>query len=129
MVVKKINKTVVLGSIAASIGLSGCADMNDTFVITDDNGQPHRTIDYLRDKRGRNYFPVQAPSTGRKRFVFDPNAHAWAAYDAQGERVMTGGASGGKIIVKTWVSPAERLRELSAFITCVERSADLGSFL
>ncbi len=96
MVVKKINKTVVLGSIAASIGLSGCADMNDTFVITDDNGQPHRTIDYLRDKRGRNYFPVQAPSTGRKRFVFDPNAHAWAAYDAQGERVMTGGASGGK---------------------------------
>ncbi len=32
---------------------------------------------------------------GKKLFIFDPAATAWAAYDAQGNRVMTGSASGG----------------------------------
>lgn len=77
--------------------LAGCAEYRDeSTLITDDNGQVHRTIHYLSDKRGQNYFPVKAAATGQKQFIFDPKAYAWAAYDEDGNRVMTGGASGGK---------------------------------
>lgn len=76
----------------------GCAsEYNDgSTIIRDDNGQIHRTIHYLQDKRGQTYFPVKAAATGHKQFIFDPKAYAWAAYDEEGNRVMTGGASGGK---------------------------------
>jgi hypothetical protein len=33
---------------------------------------------------------------GKTTFVFDPNAHAWALYDKQGELMRTGPASGGR---------------------------------
>lgn len=76
--------------------LSSCIDMDESTLITDDNGYSHRTIHYLRDKRGQEYFPLKAPATGKKQFIFDPKAYAWAAYDAEGNRIMTGAASGGK---------------------------------
>ena len=65
---------------------------------TDDNGRVHRTIYYLQDLRGRLYYPSKIPGTGRRQFVFDPKAYAWAAYDEEGNRIMTGAASGGKDI-------------------------------
>ncbi|MGQ3888814.1 L,D-transpeptidase [Legionella sp. CNM-1927-20] len=84
-------------SLAACAGLSSCVEYYDeSTLVTDDNGYVHRTTHYLRDKRGREHFPLQIPATGRKRFIFDPKAYAWAAYDAEGHRVMTGSASGGK---------------------------------
>jgi hypothetical protein len=70
--------------------------MDESTLITDDAGSVHRTIHYLRDKRGREYFPVKAPATGKKQFIFDPKAFSWAAYDPEGNRIMTGAASGGK---------------------------------
>jgi hypothetical protein len=73
--------------------LVGCVD--DSVWITDDSGRAHRTLHYLKDKRGRDYFPVKAPAKGYRRFIFDPKAYAWAAYDENGNRVMTGSASGG----------------------------------
>lgn len=83
--------------IVLCIGLSSCAEYYDeSTLITDDNGVAHRTIHYLRDKRGQNYFPLKAPATGKKQFIFDPKAYSWAAYDAEGNRIMTGAASGGK---------------------------------
>ncbi|KTD04946.1 L,D-transpeptidase [Legionella feeleii] len=80
------------------LGLSGCFmdTCDESCFITDDNGYVHKTTHYLNDKRGRDYFPIKAPATGKKQFIFDPKAFAWAAYDPEGNRVMTGAASGGK---------------------------------
>lgn len=83
-------------SLSCLLGLSSCVEMDESTLITDDNGYVHRTTHYLKDKRGRNYFPMQAPATGKKQFIFDPKGYAWAAYDADGHRLMTGSASGGK---------------------------------
>lgn len=79
------------------LGLVSCMEYSDeSTLITDDAGYVHRTTHYLRDKRGRDYFPLKAPATGQKQFIFDPKAYAWAAYDPEGNRLMTGAASGGK---------------------------------
>lgn len=77
------------------VSLSSCVEFDESTLITDDNGYVHRTIHYLRDTRGRGYFPKKAVATGERRFIFDPKAYAWAAYDANGNRVMTGSGSGG----------------------------------
>lgn len=79
-----------------SLLLTACMEVDESTLMTDDYGVVHRTMHYLKDKRGRNYFPEHAPATGEKQFVFDPKAAAWAAYDEDGNRLMTGGASGGK---------------------------------
>src|SRR3990167_3664952 len=76
--------------------LSACGPIDDSIFITDDAGVVHRTIHYLQDRRGREYFPMQVAATGNRQFIFDPRAYAWAAYDAAGQRMMTGAASGGK---------------------------------
>ncbi|KTC65920.1 enhanced entry protein EnhA (plasmid) [Legionella adelaidensis] len=64
--------------------------------IVDDAGYTHYTMVHTADTKGSFYFPEKRPATGKKVFVFDPKATAWAAYDAQGNRVKTGSASGGK---------------------------------
>lgn len=77
------------------IGLNGCSEVIDeSTLVTDDNGVVHRTLHYSKDKRGEKVFPLTIKTT-EKQFIFDPKAHAWAAYDEQGNRVMTGSASGG----------------------------------
>jgi hypothetical protein len=63
--------------------------------ITDDAGNVHYTTPYTDDTRGKNAFPISWDTKGKKLFVFDPKKYAWAAYDADGNRVMTGSASGG----------------------------------
>ena len=78
------------------MGLTACLSDDPSTYITDDNGNVHHTTHYLLDKRGRAYFPIKIPGTGQKQFVFDPKASAWAAYDTDGQRLMTGSASGGK---------------------------------
>ncbi|KTD61382.1 L,D-transpeptidase [Legionella spiritensis] len=89
-------KKIVWAGLSLSLVLSGCVEMDESTLITDDAGYVHRTIHYLKDKRGRDYFPLKTTATGKKQFIFDPKAYAWAAYDEEGNRVMTGGASGGK---------------------------------
>lgn len=78
------------------VGCVGCIQNDESTYITDDQGHVHHTTHYLLDKRGRSYFPEQIRATGQKLFVFDPKAWSWAAYDADGHRVMTGSASGGR---------------------------------
>ncbi|MDA9272088.1 L,D-transpeptidase [bacterium] len=78
------------------LGLTACLQDDPSTYITDDNGNVHHTTHYLLDKRGRNYFPLQVPASGQRQFIFDPKASAWAAYDEDGHRVMTGSASGGR---------------------------------
>lgn len=78
------------------LGFTACMEVDPSTLVTDDNGVVHRTISYLKDKRGRDYFPLQIKGTGQKQFIFDPKVSAWAAYDTEGQRVMTGSASGGK---------------------------------
>ncbi len=79
------------------LGLNACTtEVDQSTLITDDVGVVHRTIPYTQDTRGRREFPLELDATGRKRIIFDPKLAAWAAYDAEGHRVMTGAASGGK---------------------------------
>lgn len=75
---------------------ASCASMDNSVAIVDDAGNTHYTMGYASDNKGAGYFPATRAATGRKVFIFDPKATAWAAYDAQGNRVQTGSASGGK---------------------------------
>ncbi len=80
--------------------LNACMEVDESTLITDDNGIVHRTQHFLKDRRGRDYFPMEIKMKGEKVFIFDPKVSAWAAYDAEGQRVMTGSASGAWIFVK-----------------------------
>ena len=75
---------------------AACSSIDNSVPIVDDGGYTHYTMSMNSDRKGQNYFPETRPETGKKVFVFDPNANAWAAYDAKGTRVETGSASGGK---------------------------------
>ena len=75
---------------------AACASMDRSVPIVDDGGYTHYTASYTSDDKGSGYFPSKREATGNKVFVFDPKATAWAAYDASGNRVQTGSASGGK---------------------------------
>lgn len=73
-----------------------CASTDRSVPIVDDGGSTHYTMAYTSDTKGSGYFPEQRAATGRKVFIFDPKATAWAAYDKNGTLVETGSASGGK---------------------------------
>lgn len=47
--------------------------------------------------KGHDYFPMHRDTHGKRVFIFDPNYHAWAAYNENGKRVNVGKASGGKL--------------------------------
>ncbi|ARB91392.1 L,D-transpeptidase [Legionella longbeachae] len=89
-----MKKFMYLAPLIGLLATSCVTDKPD--VIADDAGQLHYTTPYQDDTRGQNVFPATWNVKGKKLFVFDPNADAWAAYDAQGNRVMTGSASGGR---------------------------------
>lgn len=90
-----MNKTLWL-IVSLSLVLMSCVDFDESTYITDDLGMVHHTKHHSRDYRGRHHFPKKISSAGEKRFIFDPKVAAWAAYDAEGNRLLTGGASGGK---------------------------------
>lgn len=77
------------------LALASCVEYDESTLITDDAGYVHRTVHYTKDKRGRAYFPEQIKARGERLFVFDPKASAWAAYDEEGKRLMTGAGSAG----------------------------------
>ncbi len=76
--------------------LASCVTTDRSVPIVDDAGHVHYTASMEADQKGRFYFPETRPATGKKVFVFDPKATAWAAYDAEGHLVKTGSASGGR---------------------------------
>lgn len=89
-----MNKHILLVPV---IGLaSSCATMDRSVPIVDDAGHTHYTMNMASDTRGQGAFSRQITPTGRKVFMFDPKATAWAAYDKDGVLVRTGSASGGK---------------------------------
>ncbi len=91
-------KKGLLGVAISALALVGCVQYEESTYITDDYGVVHHTTHYTLDKRGRSYYPMHIQPSGQKLFVFDPKVAAWAAYDEDGNRVMTGSASGGKDI-------------------------------
>ncbi len=93
---KKHYVTVPLVIVPLCVLAVGCASNGGSVPIVDDGGNTHYTMNMASDQKGSSYFPETREATGRKVFVFDPKATAWAAYDAQGHRVETGSASGGK---------------------------------
>lgn len=76
--------------------MAACSSMDRSVAIVDDGGYTHYTAYYTTDFKGTTYFPAHREATGKKVFIFDPKATAWAAYDREGNRVQTGRASGGK---------------------------------
>ncbi len=89
-----MKKLIMVGPIC--LLAASCASTNRSVPIVDDAGYTHYTMDYRSDMKGSMSFPEKRQATGKKVFIFDPKATAWAAYDADGNRVKTGSASGGK---------------------------------
>ncbi|MCH9755870.1 MAG: L,D-transpeptidase [Gammaproteobacteria bacterium] len=83
------------GVICLSLLVTACMKDDPSTYLADDTGKVYHTLYYLKDKRGQSHFPITMRPTGQKLFIFDPKALSWAAYDAKGERVMTGRGSGG----------------------------------
>jgi lipoprotein-anchoring transpeptidase ErfK/SrfK len=75
---------------------ASCAQNDGSTAVVDDAGYTHYTMHHNMDSKGSYSFPAKRAATGKKVFIFDPKATAWAAYDAEGNRVKTGSASGGK---------------------------------
>ena len=69
-------------------GLAGCVHTIRAPFGSDPDGDG--------DAKGAVHFALTRPATGRRVFIYDPTAHAWAAYDESGNRKNTGRASGGK---------------------------------
>lgn len=65
-------------------------------VVIDDAGHAHYTKSMIWDTKGSMAFPSEIAPTGKRVFIFDPRATAWAVYDVDGRRMRTGSASGGK---------------------------------
>ena len=107
------------------LSLTACVEDDPSTYITDDAGYVHHTVHYTLDRRGRSYFPLQIPATGEKQFIFDPKAAAWAAYDPNGKRVMTGGASGGNDICEDVGKPCRTVT--GTFKVYNKRGADCKS--
>lgn len=76
--------------------LTACVEFEESTYITDDSGIVHHTRHYSKDSRGKNHFPEKIAGNGKKQFYFDPKVAAFAAYDQEGQRLLTGSASGGK---------------------------------
>lgn len=88
-----MNKKIIICTLSTLV--VGCATMDDSTVVVDDAGYTHHTMGMASDTRGSWDFPAKRSATGHKVFVFDPKVPAWAAYDAEGNLVKTGSASGG----------------------------------
>jgi lipoprotein-anchoring transpeptidase ErfK/SrfK len=58
-------------------------------------GQNPALLHHSNDTKGSNTFPMTRRATGRRVFIYNPRHTAWAAYDASGDRMKTGRASGG----------------------------------
>jgi hypothetical protein len=86
-------KNIVLLSTVGFFLITSCSTVEKTTVI-DETAHRYASI-AQKDTRGRNSFPMRWDVHGKKLFVFDPKLAAWAAYDQDGNRVMTGSASGG----------------------------------
>ena len=89
-----MKKTIML--LPLSVLVSACVSDGPSVPIVDDAGNTHYTKSLAADRRGSGDFPKTREATGKKVFIFDPKLTAWAAYDAQGNLVKTGSASGGR---------------------------------
>lgn len=79
------------------------------------------------DNKGHAYFPETRPATGGKVFIFDPNYHAWAVYDAEGNRVNTGKASGGSLYCPDLGRPCKTI--VGTFHVLNKQGADCKSHI
>lgn len=96
MISKKWKK-MSLALVALGLGaiLTGCnTSQSNSF-----NNAPSPTVSAKKNTpppRPDFYFTENRPATGKNVFIFDPSQYAWAAYDANGQLVRTGIASGGR---------------------------------
>ncbi|HYF98367.1 MAG TPA: L,D-transpeptidase [Coxiellaceae bacterium] len=89
---------ILLVSVCSLLALGGCAKKNldpEAPYVPDFTLTEAEDPDGNGENKGADYFPMHRAATGNKVFIFDPNYGAWAVYDAQGNRVNVGRASGG----------------------------------
>ena len=80
-------RTIILLS-SITLGLAGCVTTQSTPDV--------QTSASKINSGNTDTFPLKRPATGNKVFIFSPQEGEWAAYDAKGDRVNTGRASGGR---------------------------------
>lgn len=113
-------KKLLLAFVSTTL-IGSCAQYDPSTYIVDDNGITHHTTHYLYDTRGRLYFPKKI-KTHEKLFVFDPKVSAWAAYDKDGNRLLTGSGSGGADICEHTKSSCRTVT--GSFRVYTKRGAD-----
>lgn len=85
---------VFIGLIIICFSLSACTWRGQSSKPAVEK-KPHE-LHHTEDSKGRDHFPKYSDDITQKTFIFDPSARAWAAYDADGDLIKTGRASGGK---------------------------------
>lgn len=100
-----MKKIVIAGCGCLLISLSPMATRaSETMIVPDNYQVPKYQVAKKKKpaKKHKSYrhrsrgFPAKRKATGNRVFIFSPRMKAWAAYDANGNLVRTGRASGGK---------------------------------
>lgn len=81
-----MKKLLIIGPLSALAVSCSMVNQGGSYSVNTHHGS---------DNKGAYAFPEKRSATGRKVFIYDPKVTAWAAYDAQGNRVKTGRGSGG----------------------------------
>lgn len=97
-IVKSLSLLVLAGLICETPVIAGM------YVRSDHRYSYHSSSHHHRDGGRANYgsshryypFPKQRAATGKPVFIFNPRSISWGAYNASGELVKTGPASGGR---------------------------------
>jgi len=114
--------------IGLCLGVVGCANTgasNSTPSAPAQNLTAAQDPDGDREDKGYNYFAMTRPATGNKVFIFDPNYDAWAVYDANGNRVNVGQATGGSTYCPDEGKPCETI--VGTFKVLSKKGADCKS--
>ncbi|OGV35455.1 MAG: enhanced entry protein EnhA [Legionellales bacterium RIFCSPHIGHO2_12_FULL_35_11] len=118
-------KAIFLFILVVIGALTGCVQNDPSTYIVDDQGMTHHTVYRTLDFRGRVTFPKRITPSQQKVFVFDPKNFAWAAYDKDGNRLLTGGASGGADFCEDVNKPCRTVT--GTFKVYAKRGADCRS--
>ena len=91
-----IKRILLVPVIGFALFLTGCMDMYSDYSAMEYDAPTKVTSSQPQSSKRTYSFPSHKAATGQKEFIFDPKHKMWAAYDANGNLVNQGAASGGK---------------------------------
>lgn len=92
---KLLRKLKYLAAMSFIALLGACSSMHPT-ALNSSSGYTTVSQKSAAPPRPSYSFADSRPATGNNVFIFDPTQYAWAAYDANGQLVRDGIASGGR---------------------------------